>query len=363
MSMWNIEDLKAVAKDPPVLPETQDDDDGDDDNNGVNEEDDNKDENGEDEEVFDDTMAPDTSHKYNYSQFLNETKSLELYIEYLKVHEFYHPWEFNVTGANAFRSELRQKTDIHNNIFLTQSVAHIYQTYSYTKAYWSKFKLNRNMYEALPVKSLLNYGQMRKCSVVGSMFMLRNTFCGKSIDDADYVFRYAYNYPGVNQDDIGKKNNMTMIGKSALNVRYGGLKTVEDRKAFQRNMTAISGDVVIPMSASGEATLGMKAIRIAKNRTLFLNPEGNREIKRFLLGKYNYSRVLSTGMYTSMMALSLCDEVHIYGAWPYRKDYKGNPLPFFFSDDTRNVYSFGEYKILRRFHEYGMLRLHLGPCT
>ncbi|XP_070532713.1 alpha-N-acetylneuraminide alpha-2,8-sialyltransferase-like isoform X2 [Ptychodera flava] len=313
---------------------------------------------------MEETLAPESSIKnYNYSRFLNETLSLQMYIEYLRVNDFYNQWKFNTSSAGAFRRMLVRRSNSDKDMFLTKYNSQVGNRYGYTSAFWTKFKITPAMMNAFPMETPPNLGSLHRCAVVGPNEILKNTSCGKEIDKADFVFRYNFNTPGKFTPDIGCKSNLTIIGPSVLKSRFQSLQEVRDRKYYIENATALKGYLGILLANQGMASLGMKARRLMKNETLFFNPVIFRDFKTILTQKYNYTRMLSMGMFTSLAALSMCKEVHLYGIWPFRKDYKGVPVPFYYSEEQRTYHSIGEYKILRDLHEQGGLRLHLGPCT
>ncbi|RXM91542.1 Alpha-2,8-sialyltransferase 8B [Acipenser ruthenus] len=73
-------------------------------------------------------------------------------------------------------------------------------------------------------------------------------------------------------------------------------------------------------------------------------------------------------MYT--LATRFCDEIHLYGFWPFPQDQDGNPVKYHYYDSLTYEYTSQssphtmplEFKTLSSLHQQGALKLHIGEC-
>lgn len=73
-------------------------------------------------------------------------------------------------------------------------------------------------------------------------------------------------------------------------------------------------------------------------------------------------------MYT--LATRFCEEIHLYGFWPFPLDRQGKPVKYHYYDALRYEYTSSssphtmplEFRTLSVLHRQGALRLHTGTC-
>lgn len=74
-------------------------------------------------------------------------------------------------------------------------------------------------------------------------------------------------------------------------------------------------------------------------------------------------------MYT--MATRFCDEIHLYGFWPFPKDSNGNTVKYHYYDTLKYHYFSRagphrmplEFKTLKSLHNNGALKLTMSKCA
>ena len=73
---------------------------------------------------------------------------------------------------------------------------------------------------------------------------------------------------------------------------------------------------------------------------------------------------LTPGFYMASSALDLCDEVHLYGFWPFAVALDGHKVPYhYFDTELPSLHNFNqEYRVLVRMHQMGLIKLQFGPC-
>lgn len=78
----------------------------------------------------------------------------------------------------------------------------------------------------------------------------------------------------------------------------------------------------------------------------------------------------TTGLLMYTMATRFCDEIHLYGFWPFPLDPHGRPVKYHYYDTLKYEYTSSssphtmplEFRTLSTLHRQGALRLHTGPC-
>lgn len=82
---------------------------------------------------------------------------------------------------------------------------------------------------------------------------------------------------------------------------------------------------------------------------------------------------LSTGILMYTLASAMCDEIHLYGFWPFGWDPNtGKELPYHYYDKKGTKFTTKwqethqlptEFKLLYKLHREGVIRLSLTHCT
>lgn len=90
----------------------------------------------------------------------------------------------------------------------------------------------------------------------------------------------------------------------------------------------------------------------------------------WLTNKVNIKRP-STGLLMYTLATRFCNEIHLYGFWPFPKDSNGNPVKYHYYDKLKYRYFSNagphrmplEFKTLKFLHDRGALKLTTSKCT
>ncbi|XP_068781298.1 CMP-N-acetylneuraminate-poly-alpha-2,8-sialyltransferase isoform X4 [Struthio camelus] len=93
-------------------------------------------------------------------------------------------------------------------------------------------------------------------------------------------------------------------------------------------------------------------------------------ISYWLTNKVHIKRP-STGLLMYTLATRFCDEIHLYGFWPFPKDLHGKPVKYHYYDDLKYRYFSNasphrmplEFKTLYVLHNRGALKLTTGKCV
>ncbi|XP_077863093.1 CMP-N-acetylneuraminate-poly-alpha-2,8-sialyltransferase-like [Saccoglossus kowalevskii] len=228
----------------------------------------------------------------------------------------------------------------------------------------------------LPQTSPLSSAKTFKtCGIIGNGGILINSGCGEEIDNLDFVMRSNLQPIRGFTVDAGSKVSFTSISQSLM-TRY----RVSENEIYVRNFTNLNTTKLLKdleeykgyllwIPNSKVSNLAFQVVELLKEMTslevLLFNPHHSYEIQRFWgLTK----RGLSTGMTLLSIGFSMCDEIHLYGFWPFPNDYEGNPLPMHYTNDiawmTYNKYHDypTEFSLLIELHRIGAIKMHIGKC-
>nr|XP_006817390.1 PREDICTED: CMP-N-acetylneuraminate-poly-alpha-2,8-sialyltransferase-like [Saccoglossus kowalevskii] len=183
-----------------------------------------------------------------------------------------------------------------------------------------------------------NASRFKSCAIIGNSGILQNTCCGREIDSYQFVMSYGL---------LNDSHNVTM---------------------FQKAMSEYKGYILwIPNAFSVPTTMAFNVSDVLQNTRLNLLLS---DVKYFkvLQSFWNLKKQLSSGLIVFSMGLTLCDELHIYGFWPFPFDWDGNDVPYHYTED----YSWSTYKkthdfpeefdLLTKLHSQGVLKLHADKC-
>ncbi|XP_033120635.1 alpha-2,8-sialyltransferase 8F-like [Anneissia japonica] len=98
------------------------------------------------------------------------------------------------------------------------------------------------------------------------------------------------------------------------------------------------------------------------NRSLFGRSDHNVATARF----WNITRIISSGFYMANTAVAMCDEVNLYGFWPFYTDHRNRDLQYHYYEPkkfNRKTHHFSkEFRILVDLHMKGVLKLNIDTC-
>ncbi|XP_035744446.1 alpha-N-acetylneuraminide alpha-2,8-sialyltransferase [Egretta garzetta] len=213
---------------------------------------------------------------------------------------------------------------------------------------------------------------LKKCSVVGNGGILKKSGCGKQIDQADFVMRC--NLPPLSSEyskDVGSKTQLVTANPSIIQKRFQNL--LWSRKAFVDSVKVYNRSYIYMPAFSMKTGTG-PSLRVyytledfgAKQAVLFANPNFLRDIGKFWKGKGIHAKRLSTGLFLVSAALGLCEEVTIYGFWPFSVDLHRKFISHHYYDNVLPDSGFHampeEFLQLWFLHKSGVLRMQLEPC-
>lgn len=154
--------------------------------------------------------------------------------------------------------------------------------------------------------------------------------------------------------------------------RYGSL--LEHRRTFAESLCQYGKAMLllpafsyrINTASSLRASYTIDDFRIPI-QSVFINPKYLQSLALFWGSLGLKARRLTTGIMMVSLALELCDNVDLYGFWPFGvHPHSFQYLTHHYYDDGKVKKGFhsmsDEFKLLLHLHNQGVLKLHLGEC-
>ncbi|XP_033115196.1 alpha-N-acetylneuraminide alpha-2,8-sialyltransferase-like isoform X2 [Anneissia japonica] len=293
--------------------------------------------------------------RFNFGELLNLLKT---------------PWKNNISYILQFRHDLSSFTESLRMLFVTKESTKLGSKLQYVWTKYGKVTINHVIFKYLPKNSPFT-GNYTRCSLVGNSGILTNSRCGSDIDKSDFIIRC--NAPPIKAfaEDAGKKSNLTTVNPSILRRTYNKLRTRKDHWKYLNGMLQYNMHLWLPtFAANYNVDLCLRADRMMKTskkypvHILHGHPQHFTEVMNFWKQR-GINKSITTGFYMTNLALQLCNEVHLYGFWPFHVDLYNKEVPYHYFDDTQlgigktfhNISS--EFKALLELHKAGALRLHL----
>uniref|UniRef100_A0A3B3XH47 Alpha-N-acetylneuraminide alpha-2,8-sialyltransferase n=1 Tax=Poecilia mexicana TaxID=48701 RepID=A0A3B3XH47_9TELE len=248
-------------------------------------------------------------------------------------------WKKNQTGIDLYRNLLTECCNPRWMFSVTKENAPIGKVLWYDGEYYYSHTVNNETYsifvQTTPLKPL------KKCAVVGNGGILRHSKCGRDIDQADFVMRFqGLLWSRKAFVDYLKAYGSSFIYMPAFSMRPG---TDPSLRAYY----AI---------ADSPSNLTM----------LFANPDFLRNVGKFWKARGVHAMRLSTGLFLVSLALGMCDEVTVYGFWPFSIGLDGQPISHHYYDNILPGKWFHampeEFVQLWHLHKSGTLRVKVGSC-
>ncbi|KAK9954767.1 hypothetical protein ABG768_016813 [Culter alburnus] len=302
---------------------------------------------------------------------INPAKSLDIKSVTQKISDFLNcPYKPNTTEQDINRIKLQFCCNATGSFILTKRNTAVSQTIEYETSSASTYKINAELHSMLPEDFPWSGRRLRRCAVVGSGGILKNSSCGREIDSADFVIRF--NLAHVNDSDVGLKTDLVTINPTQIKKEYKDL--VKNPDPFVERVSVYgNASLIIPAFAYTFCTsLSVKALKVLQpirpqQPVVFYSPYYLRKLDRFWKGRGIREVRLSSGFIMISTAMELCENVHVYGFWPFDSDLQERPVPYHYYDLNRpHPYMHKmpeEFVRLLQLHSQGALTLHLQPCS
>ncbi|XP_015230345.1 PREDICTED: alpha-2,8-sialyltransferase 8F-like [Cyprinodon variegatus] len=294
----------------------------------------------------------------------NIKKALEVYSE---------PWTRQDYNYEKLRLDLKANVNGFDTAIISQMNTPVGSQLVYDGERKRTFVVDPKVFNLFTKGHPFSNKRWDTCSVVGNGGILGNSSCGKMIDSAEFVIRC--NLPPLSdgyEKHVGTKTDLVTANPTILINKFESL--VGRRRPLMEKLSNYGNSMlVLPAFSFGMNTaVCMRTFYAIQDfqdaiQPVIINPEYIYKLFLFWRSRGLKEARLSTGVIMASLALELCDNVHLYGFWPFSvHPYNFRNLTQHYYDDMKpngNFHSMpSEFNMLLQLHKQGVLRLHLGEC-
>ncbi|KAG8138940.1 hypothetical protein E2320_001728 [Naja naja] len=270
-----------------------------------------------------------------------------------------------------FRAELASCCDAMHNFIASQNNTPLGSNMIYEVDNKKTIHITEDIFQMLPEFQPLDF-PFKQCAVVGNGGNLKSSNCGAEIDKSDFVFRC--NLPPTNgsvSQDVGNKTNLVTVNPSIIDQKYNKLN---DQKATFLENIASYGEAFLLLPAFSFRSNTAASFKVhhtlrefsAKQKAIFFYPRYLKSLAQFWRTKGVKAYRLSSGFMITSIAVELCENVKLYGFWPFSKSIAGIPISHHYYDNQLPKPGFHampkEYNQILQLHGRGILKLQFGKC-
>nr|XP_057932647.1 alpha-2,8-sialyltransferase 8B [Doryrhamphus excisus] len=286
-------------------------------------------------------------------------------------------WTFNKTLSKLIRKNILRFLDPERDISILKGSLKPGDIIHYVFDRHSTTNISENLYRLLPTMSPMKNQHHRLCAIVGNSGILLNSSCGPQIDSHDFVIRCNLAPVEEYSHDVGCRTNLVTMNPSVVQRAFQDLMDDEWRERFLRRLQSLSGSVLwIPafMAKGGEERVEWALRLILQHtvnvRTAFPSLRLLHAVRGYWLTNNIHIKRPTTGLLMYTLATRFCEEIHLYGFWPFPHDPQGKTVKYHYYDSLKYEYTSSssphtmplEFRTLSALHRQGALRLHTGSC-
>ncbi|XP_039988775.1 alpha-2,8-sialyltransferase 8B [Xiphias gladius] len=286
-------------------------------------------------------------------------------------------WTFNKTLSNLIRKNILRFLDPERDISILKGTLKPGDIIHYVFDRHSTTNISENLYRLLPNVSPMKNQHHRRCAIVGNSGILLNSSCGPEIDSHDFIIRCNLAPVEEYSQDVGWRTNLVTMNPSVVQRAFQDLVNEEWRDRFLQRLQSLNDSVLwIPafMAKGGEErvewALRLILLHAVDVRTAFPSLRLLHAVRGYWLTNNVHIKRPTTGLLMYTMATRFCEEIHLYGFWPFPLDPQGKPVKYHYYDTLKYEYTSSssphtmplEFRTLSTLHRQGALRLHTGTC-
>ncbi|XP_037759233.1 CMP-N-acetylneuraminate-poly-alpha-2,8-sialyltransferase isoform X1 [Chelonia mydas] len=308
-------------------------------------------------------------------------------------------WKINSSLVLEIRKNILRFLDAERDVSVVKSSFKPGDIIHYVLDRRRTLNISQDLHSLLPEVSPMKNRRFKTCAVVGNSGILLDSECGKEIDSHDFVIRCNLAPVVEFAADVGTKSDFITMNPSVVQRAFGGFRNESDREKFVHRLSMLNDSVLwIPafMVKGGEKHVEWVNALILKNKLkvrtaypslrlihavrgitfswiwpLFLFRMYPSLLPRYWLTNKVHIKRPSTGLLMYTLTTRFCDEIHLYGFWPFPKDLYGKPVKYHYYDDLKYRYFSNasphrmplEFKTLHMLHNQGALKLTTGKCV
>ncbi|XP_066286243.1 uncharacterized protein [Branchiostoma lanceolatum] len=286
-------------------------------------------------------------------------------------------WTFDYKALAQKRFDLEKTCNARNHFFVTKKNLPLGSALRYDVSN-TTVKVNNTLFDTFATAIPFADKMFPRCAVVGSSGILMNSRCGEEIDSSDFVIRFNMAPVGGRfRADVGSKVDIVTVNGDSIRSRYDKLETNISRTMFTTYVRQYNQNTLlwsVPFTSDTHTAYVLRTYQVLKKAgapqaVVFANP-GYMACTNTYWRQRGFTRAprLSTGMFLTSAALQFCEEVYLYGFWPFPVDTAGNVLPYhYYSKGQRGRLNKwhkmdDEYVNLMDLHKKGILHLQTDKC-
>ncbi|TKC49705.1 hypothetical protein EI555_019373, partial [Monodon monoceros] len=322
-------------------------------------------------------------------------------------------WRHNQTLSLRIRKQILKFLDAEKDISVLKGTLKPGDIIHYIFDRDSTMNVSQNLYELLPRTSPLKNKHFGTCAIVGNSGVLLNSGCGQEIDTHSFVIRCNLAPVQEYAQDVGLKTDLVTMNPSVIQRAFEDLVNATWREKLLQRLHSLNGSILwIPafMARGGKERVEwvnelilkhrvnvrtaypslrlLHAVRgsensaagkflgsdkMKKERLQRKGPSTDRLMKQeplyWLTNKVHIKRP-TTGLLMYTLATRFCNQIYLYGFWPFPLDQNQNPVKYHYYDSLKYGYTSQagphtmplEFKALKNLHEQGALKLTVGQC-
>ncbi|NXC15913.1 SIA8F sialyltransferase, partial [Corythaeola cristata] len=272
------------------------------------------------------------------------------------------------------RSELASCCDAVHNFIASQNNTPLRSNMSYEVDSKKTILITEDIFKMLPVVRTVSLPVI--IIAVSYIFWVSNR---AAFISGAHLFKKMFpnfrcNLPpilGSISKDVGNKTNLVTVNPSIISQKYNKLN--EKKTEFLENI-AVYGDAFLLLPAFSFRSNTATSFKVyhtlqefkATQRAIFFHPTYLKSLAQFWRTKGVKAYRLSSGFMITSAALELCENVKLYGFWPFSKSTEKMPISHHYYDNQLPKPGFHampkEYNQLLQLHGKGILKLQFGKC-
>ncbi|KAG8443223.1 hypothetical protein GDO86_011868 [Hymenochirus boettgeri] len=281
-------------------------------------------------------------------------------------------WQKSSQEYNKFRLYLSTCCNGIENFIVSQNNTSLGSNITYEVETKKNILIADDIYRMLPKSQPFVRNPFKQCAVVGNGGILTNSRCGAEIDSSDFVFRC--NLPPVWGNvtvDVGNKTDLVTVNPSIIARKYGKLN--EMKNVFLETLSNYGHSFLLlpAFSYSGNTAISFEVYHVlkkyqAKQKVIYFHPNYLKSLALFWKTRGVRAYRLSTGFMITSAAIELCENVKLYGFWPFSKTLEGTSISHHYYDNQLPKPGFHampkEFFQVLQLHQKGVLKLQVGKC-
>ncbi|NWS57086.1 SIA8B sialyltransferase, partial [Corythaeola cristata] len=177
--------------------------------------------------------------------------------------------------------------------------------------------------------------------------------------------------------DVGMKTDLVTMNPSVIQRAFEDLVNETWREKLLQRLHSLNGSILwIPafMAKGGKERVEWVNELILKHhinvRTAYPSLRLLHAVRGYWLTNKVHIKRPTTGLLMYTLATRFCNQIYLYGFWPFPLDQNQNPVKYHYYDSLKYGYTSQasphtmplEFKALKTLHQQGALKLTVGEC-